>query len=288
MALSGLFHRSNKHADERYTGTDVNHAEARDPSPDGPAVVGHDDHVARPHSANEGVRPLQDGGPRPAPAAAPQDTARLDRGAYDARDPRAAHDGRTQEHDVVDRHRHNEDGRRAALRDTYGGMNWGACFFGWLVAVGLTVLLGAIISAVASAVGASQDLTQTDLESMSGSVGLAAAITLAVVMFIGYFAGGYVAARMSRFDATRQGLGVWVVAIVVMIIAAVAGALFGSSFDIMEQVDLPNIGVSTDQLGWGALLAGVVLLAVMLVGAILGAATGRRYHAKIDRAVTDY
>lgn len=280
MARTGLFRRSNKHADERYTGTDVNHAETRDPSPGGPAVVGQDDDVARPHSANEGVRPLHDGDRR--------DTAHLDGGPRDVRDPRGVRDGHTQEHDVVDHHRHAEGGRRAALRDTYGGMNWGACFFGWLVAVGLTVLLGAIISAIASAVGASQDLTQTDLESMSGSVGLAAAVTLAVVMFIGYFAGGYVAARMSRFDATRQGLGVWIVAIVAMIVAAVAGALFGSSFDIMREVDLPNIGVSTDQLGWGALIAGVVLLAVMLVGALLGAATGRRYHTKIDRAASEY
>ena len=122
---------------------------------------------------------------------------------------------------------------------------------------------------------------------MSGSVGIAAAITLAVVMFVGYYAGGYVAARMSRFDARRQGLGVWIVAIVVMIIAAVAGTLFGASYDIMRQVDLPSVGLSTDQLSWGAVITGIALLAVMLVGAVLGAASGQRYHTKIDRAVYD-
>lgn len=189
--------------------------------------------------------------------------------------------------DRVEHHRPVEEGRHAALHDTYGGMNWGACFFGWLVAIGVTVILVAIISAVASAIGANQNWTQTDLQEMSGTVGIAAAITLAVVMFVGYYAGGYVAARMSRFDARRQGLGVWIVAIVVMIIAAVAGTLFGTNYDIMRQVDLPSVGLSTDQLSWGAVITGIALLAVMLVGAVLGAATGQRYHTKIDRAVHD-
>jgi uncharacterized membrane protein YfcA len=34
-------------------------------------------------------------------------------------------------------------------------------------------------------------------------------------------------------------------------------------------------------------VTGIALLAVMLVGALLGAATGQRYHTKIDRAVYD-
>ena len=250
MARTGLFHREHKHADESRTGFDEDHAATRDHHPGGPAVVGHDDRVERPHSAGGEV-----GQPRPG--------------------------------DAVEHHRHAEEGRRAALHDTYGGMNWGACFFGWLVAVGLTVVLGAIIGAVASAVGTNENWTQTDLQEISGSVGIAAAITLAVVMFVGYYAGGYVAARMSRFDARRQGLGVWIVAIVAMIIAAVAGALFGSSYDIMRQVDLPSVGLSTDQLSWGAVITGIALLAVMLVGAVLGAAGGQRYHTKIDRAVYD-
>lgn len=254
MARPGLFHREDKHAVESHPETDVNHAETRDPYPGGPAVVGHDDSVERPHRASDEVTHLHDGDP-------------------DA--------------DSVEHYRHAEDERRAALHDTYGGINWGACFFGWLVAIGVTVLLGAIISAIAAAVGVEQNLTQTDLEAMADSAGIAAAITLAVVMFIGYYAGGYVAARMSRFDARRQGLGVWIVAIVVMIIAAVAGALFGASYDIMQRVDLPNVGLSTDQLGLGAAIAGVVLLVVMLVGALLGAVTGQRYHTKIDRAAYD-
>lgn len=251
MARPGLFHRQDKHVDEHHPGTDENHAGTRDPYPGGPAVVGHDENVERPHRAGGDVSQVRDSG---------RDTGN------------------------VEHYRHAEDSRRAALHDTYGGINWGACFFGWLVAVGVTVLLGAIISAVASAIGTDQNWTQSDLVSRADTVGIAAAITLAVVVFVGYYAGGYVAARMSRFDAARQGIGVWIVAIAVMIIAAVAGALFGSNYNIMQQVDLPNLGLSTDQVSWGAVITAVALLAIMLVGALLGAATGRRYHTKIDRA----
>lgn len=250
MALTRPFHRQHQRADENQPGVDENHASTRDYQPGGPAVVGHDDRVERPHNAEGEAGPLRAG-------------------------------------DAVEHHRHAEEGRRAPLHDTYGGMNWGACFFGWLVAIGVTVLLGAIISAVASAIGANQSWTQTDLQEMSGTVGIAAAITLAAVMFVGYYAGGYVAARMSRFDARRQGLGVWIVAIVVMIIAAIVGTVFGTSYDIMRQVDLPSVGLSTDQLSWGAVITGIALLAVMLVGALVGAAAGQRYHTKIDRAVYD-
>ncbi|WP_406031792.1 hypothetical protein OG801_24940 [Nocardioides sp. NBC_00163] len=51
--------------------------------------------------------------------------------------------------------------------------------------------------------------------------------------------------------------------------------------------NLPSVGLSTDQLTWGAVITGIALLAVILVGAVLGAAGGQRYHTKIDRAVYD-
>src|SRR5829696_7457800 len=54
---------------------------------------------------------------------------------------------------------------RARQRDEYGGINWGASFFGWLVAVGLAALLTAILAAA----GAALDLTTTTSDSELGS-----------------------------------------------------------------------------------------------------------------------
>lgn len=175
--------------------------------------------------------------------------------------------------------------RRAEAHDHFGGINWGSAFFGWLVALGLTVLLAGIASAIATAVGGNLDLTSAGARRNASSIGIGVAIALAVVMFIGYYAGGYVAGRMSRFDGPRQGVGVWVVSIVVMAIAAAVGAVFGSRYNVVDQIDLPSTGLSSDQLGWGAIVTGVVLLVVMLVGAVLGGVAGQRYHRRVDEVV---
>ena len=39
---------------------------------------------------------------------------------------------------------------RIRQRDEFGGINWGAAFFGWVVAIGIGVLLTAIVSAIAT------------------------------------------------------------------------------------------------------------------------------------------
>src|SRR5688572_19185217 len=51
---------------------------------------------------------------------------------------------------------------RERQREEYGGINWGAAFFGWLVAVGLGSLLVAILAAAGTAVGLSQNVSGSD------------------------------------------------------------------------------------------------------------------------------
>ncbi|HYF74511.1 MAG TPA: hypothetical protein VD864_16905, partial [Nocardioides sp.] len=131
-------------------------------------------------------------------------------------------------------------------RDRFGGMNWGAVFFGWLVAVALAVLLSSVIGAVATALGASTNLTQDQAQRDAGTIGIAAAVAVVVVLSIAYFTGGYVSGRMSRFDGTRQGFGVWVLGLVVTLVAVGLGALFGTQYNVLDRVDLPRIPVPTD------------------------------------------
>jgi amino acid transporter len=173
-------------------------------------------------------------------------------------------------------------------RERYGGTNWGACFFGWLVAVGVTVLLAAIASAVATAVGTNLDWSVSDAEDNARTVGLGAAIAIAVILFVGYYAGGYVAGRMSRFDAARQGFGVWLIGLVAIAIAVAVSAIFGARYDVLQQLDLPSIDLSDDQLTLGAVIVAVVLVLVMLLGALLGSAVGRRYHRRIDAVIVEH
>jgi hypothetical protein len=174
---------------------------------------------------------------------------------------------------------------RDLARRRYGGTNWGACFFGWLVAIALTILLTSIVGAVLAAVGSSTNVTQSDAQQQAGTIGVAAAITLFVVLVIGYYAGGYVAGRMSRFSGGRQGLGVWLIGIAVTLVAVALGAIFGHQYNLLDRVDLPRIPLSTEQLGWGGAVTAVAVLVGTLLAAVLGGALGRRYHARVDHAV---
>src|SRR3954452_18629596 len=102
-------------------------------------------------------------------------------------------------------------GDDAHAREKFGGMNIGAGFFGWLVAIAIAILLTSIVGAVAAAAGASSNVTQSEAQRQAGSIGIVAAIVLLVVLLVAYFTGGYVAGRMSRFDGGKQGLAVWLI-----------------------------------------------------------------------------
>jgi hypothetical protein len=194
--------------------------------------------------------------------------------------------GRRTNHDDADTTAHRDQGPvyRETAHERYGGFTFAAAFYGWLVAVALTVLLAGIAGAIATASGATLNVTQSEAEREAGTIGLASAIALLVVLLIAYFAGGYVAGRMSRFDGGRQGLGVWIFGLLVTILVAVLGAVFGSQYDIFQRVSMPSIPVPTNTLTIGGVIALVAVVLGTLVAAILGGKAGQRYHTKIDRA----
>ena len=172
---------------------------------------------------------------------------------------------------------------RARQRDEYGGVNWGASFFGWLVAVGVAALLTAILAAA----GAALDLTTTTTPSDLGTteeLSLAGAIALLVVLLIAYYAGGYVAGRMSRFDGARQGLGTWAVGLVVMVLLAGAALIFGDEYNVLEQINMPSLPVGEEEFTTGGVIALIAIVLGTIVAAVAGGKVGERYHKKVDRA----
>lgn len=194
------------------------------------------------------------------------------------------HDADHVSHDRLDHDRGRRFGtNEAAARERFGGMNVGAGFFGWLVAVAMAVLLAGIVGAVATAVGSSASVSQSDAQREAGTIGIVAAAVLLAVLALAYFTGGYVAGRMSRFDGGRQGLLVWLIGLVVTILAGVLGAVFGREYNILDRVDLPNIPLSTDQLGWGTAITAAAILLLTLLAAMAGGKLGHRYHNKVDR-----
>ena len=167
---------------------------------------------------------------------------------------------------------------RARQREEFGGINWGAAFFGWLVAVGLGALLVGLLAAAGAAVG----LTELS-ESDTTEIGFGGAIALLVALAVAYFAGGYVAGRMSRFDGARQGLGTWLLGLAVTVVLAIVGAVLGSEYNVLERLDLPAVPVGDSELATGGALALAIVLIGTLIAAVAGGKSGERYHRRVDR-----
>jgi hypothetical protein len=175
---------------------------------------------------------------------------------------------------------------RENAHERFGGINWGAAFFGWLVAVAVTVLLTSIIGAIVAAVSDSTNVTQTEADRQAGTIGLAAALTLILVLALAYYTGGYVAGRMSRFDGAKQGLASWLVGLFATILAVVIGWIAGDQYTVFDRVDLPRIPIPTDQVTSGGVVVAVAVIVLTILTAVLGGKVGTRYHLRVDRAHT--
>jgi hypothetical protein len=67
------------------------------------------------------------------------------------------------------------------------------------------------------------------------------------------------------------------------VLAAGAGALVNNQYDLLDEVNRPDVSLSTDTVTTGGIIAAAALVVLTLVFAIVGGKAGRRYHDKIDR-----
>jgi hypothetical protein len=193
---------------------------------------------------------------------------------------------------IVRDERHMADpALRAAVvdreRERYGGIKFGSAFFGWLTAVGVAVLLTALLAATGAALGLGTlgEAVDEAAAENAGTIGIVGAIALLVILFVAYFAGGYVAGRMARFNGMKQGIAVWLWAIVIAIVGAVIAAVAGAQYDILANLNtFPRIPVTEGELTVAGIVTVILVIVASLGGAILGGKTGTRYHRKVDAA----
>jgi hypothetical protein len=181
-----------------------------------------------------------------------------------------------------------EDRRSVVAREQeeHGGVKIGSAFFGFLTAVGVGVLLTAIVSAAGTAVGLATKTDPGDFTSTkaASTVGIVGGIVLLVILFVAYYCGGYVASRMARFHGVRQGIAVWVWALVVAVVVAVLAAVAGSKYNVLSELNsFPRIPISEGDLTTGGIIAAVAVVAASLLGAIVGGMAGMRFHRRVDR-----
>jgi hypothetical protein len=175
-----------------------------------------------------------------------------------------------------------------AQRDRFGGIKWGAAFFGWLSANGLAVILVALLSAAGVALGLAQGVNTTDeAAEQAQTLGIGGGIGILVVLFLAYLAGGYVAGRMARFDGARQGLATWLIGLLVVLALAAAGVILGAQYNVLSQLNLPRIPIDEGTATTAGIITLVGIALATLLGAVIGGKLGERYHRKVDRAGFD-
>ena len=177
--------------------------------------------------------------------------------------------------------------REDRLRDMYGGVDWLASFLGFVFVLVAGALLSLVVGLVLVPLGISPDLAGAEL----GAAAITGLVLVAILVFLTYFFGGYVAGRLARFDGGRNGamLLLWT-GVTVLILTLVNAVLSGFlparvSEDIGNLVQnnvLSTIG-GLSQLGVAGVLIFAGALLVALAGGFLGGRLGSRYHTEIDR-----
>ena len=230
-------------------------------------------HNDSPETAEFGRRPTADGMDPDAAGGSPDDGMYAER-SY--RDTSAYRPEPTLDEELLYQRQHN----------AYGGLRLGSAFFGWLAATALIVLLSAIAAGAAAVFGLANEAdVRGRLDNIfagNGPAAMIAGAALAAGILIAYFAGGYVAGRMARFDGVRQGFAVWLWALLMAVIAGVIGLSAGGLGLLTGPA--PVIDRPIGQLAVPGLVALAVVLLASLAGALLGGAAGMHYHRAIDRA----
>ena len=77
------------------------------------------------------------------------------------------------------------------------------------------------------------------------------------------------------------------VVLLVVVLLAVLGYVFGSQYNVLQQLNLPRVPIDEGTLTTAGIVTLVAILLVTLLGAVLGGKLGDRFHRKVDRAGFD-
>jgi hypothetical protein len=175
--------------------------------------------------------------------------------------------------------------RRREQQEFGGRIQWEAVFFGLLAGVGLAASLVAMVPGGLIAAGVtsfSEDAAELVDRVMAGGGAIALAI-----LALSYLTGGYVAARMARFDGWRQGLGIWLLSLFMVAAAAITAWIAGGQLDPTESISLPANPVDEGPLSNGAAVIAPVLVLLPLAAGLIGGVLGDHFHRAVDRAGFD-
>lgn len=175
----------------------------------------------------------------------------------------------------------------APIRERFGGIDTPASLGGMFAILGALVFLSSLIAAGAG--GLAFQMNAIDIEGNLQEIEVVGMILAAAVVFVSALLGGWVAARMARFDGVMNALGSALWLLLLIAVFAALGAWVGAEYNAFQQAGLPDwfSQLDIDDLSLDVIIASIVGVVALIGGALLGGAIGEAYNRKVTAALAD-
>lgn len=176
-----------------------------------------------------------------------------------------------------------KDRRALAHEAGFGSVSGISVLGGTLAAYGLAAAVLAIAGGIAVLIHGGSDFSGVSSYTLKVTTG----IVVALVLFLAFLYGGYVAGRMARRSGVRNGLGVFVLGVILAVGIGVWVREAGGGPSLAQT--LRDVGAPTTWHQWQAegYLFGIIALVAMLVASIIGGASGERWHTLLVKRALD-
>lgn len=183
--------------------------------------------------------------------------------------------------------RHERRVELTSVRERFGGIDTPAAIGGMIAMLGTLVFLAALIAAGAGTLD--YRLNAIDIDGNLQELELAGVIIAGFVVLASGFVGGWVAARMARFDGVMNGIGAALWLVFLVAVFAALGSFLGAEYNAFQRAGLPDwfSQISGDDVTAIAVIGAVVGIATLFLGAFLGGMVGEGYNRKVNTALAE-
>ena len=175
------------------------------------------------------------------------------------------------------------DRRALAHEAGLGSLSWISVLGGALAAYGLAAALLAIAGGIAVLIHGGSNFAGVSTNTFKVTTG----IIVALVLFLAYLFGGYVAGRMARRSGITNGLVVFILGVVLAVGIGIWVREAGGGPSLAST--LRDVGAPTTWHQWRAegFLFGTIALVAMLIASMIGGASGERWHTRLVKRALD-
>jgi hypothetical protein len=172
---------------------------------------------------------------------------------------------------------------RRSVRDAFGGIDTPAALGGMFAAIGVLGTAAALLALTAIPF----QLNAFDIEGNLTELEMAGVAVATLTVLLSFFVGGWVAARVARFDGVMNAIGVALWMLLLVAVSAVAGLYLDERYNLLQRTGLPDWfsqlrGDEMTALGVTAAILGVLAI---IAGCLLGGAAGESYNQRVNRAL---